>query len=417
MSSSPTMSLSDMMQQQGLGEQEPPLYDQQDQGQFGGDQAGSDVYGQAPPIGQMPSDDDVMNAAGPEHGEAILNAHRDVQQSKADLQDAQLNYLGKTAEAIKAADYHPDVAAVLFQHVGGDPDFADHVNQIQAFVQQNPQALPQIVDSVIDSANGGSSQGTEEPPNSEAEAEPAEGGDEQDTEAGPNGDADPDASASSSPAVGPSQQASQQPQQKAARPQQGQQPARPQLPPPPLPPPPPTAGIEGIRRVIGDVASSKENNTDYLVGKSKANYKAGSDKCNEFVADSIEEAGLPRPQIPYTNEGVKGKISNAMGRMRDPSANEWANPNVKIPGWSEPRPLSEAKPGDVIAQQHGTWGHVGIVAPRVSQTGGPSTTSASTAVLPQGKVTISDWGFRTRGQNGEDMNKDPYPVVRHYTGK
>src|SRR5258708_17201697 len=209
MSSSPTMSLSDMMQQE----------DQPGPDQYGSDQAGSDVYAQAPPIGQAgPSDDDVMNAAGREHGAAILDAHRDVQQSKADLQDAQLAYLGKTAEAIKAADYHPGVAAVLLQHVGGDPDFADHVNQIQAFVQQNPQALPQIVDSVIDSANGGSSQGTEEPPNSEAEAEPAEGEDEQDTEAGPNGDADPGASASSSPAVGPPQQAWQQPQQKAARP-------------------------------------------------------------------------------------------------------------------------------------------------------------------------------------------------------
>src|SRR5258707_5757067 len=185
MSSSPTMSLSDMMQQQGLGEQEPPLYDQQDQGQFGGDQAGSDVYGQAPPIGQAgPSDDDVINAAGPEHGAAILNAHRDVQQSKADLQDAQIAYLGKTAEAIKAADYHPDVAAVLLQHVGGDPDFAAHVNQIQAFVQQNPQALPPIVNQVIESAaNGGSSQQGQA--NAGAGAGP--GGEDQNAAAAPNG--------------------------------------------------------------------------------------------------------------------------------------------------------------------------------------------------------------------------------------
>src|SRR5258708_24059653 len=168
MSSSPTMSLSDMMQQE----------DQPGPEQYGSDQAGSDVYAQAPPIGQAgPSDDDVMNAAGPEHGAAILDAHRDVQQSKADLQDAQLNYLGKTAEAIKAADYHPGVAAVLLQHVGGDPDFAAHVNQISAVVQQNPQALKPIVNQVIESAaNGGASssqQGAEEQQNSEAEAEPA----------------------------------------------------------------------------------------------------------------------------------------------------------------------------------------------------------------------------------------------------
>src|SRR5258708_22836896 len=98
MSSSPTMSLSDMMQQE----------DQPGQGQYGSDQAGSDAYGQAPPSGQMPSDDDVINAAGPEHGAAILDAHRDVQQSQAYLRDAQLNYLGKTAEAIKAAHYQPE---------------------------------------------------------------------------------------------------------------------------------------------------------------------------------------------------------------------------------------------------------------------------------------------------------------------
>src|SRR5258707_8699656 len=176
-----------MIQQQGLGEKEPPLYDQPtQQDQYGSGQAGSDVYGQAPPSGQMPSDDDVMNAAGPEHGAAILDAHRDVQQSKADLQDAQLNYLGKTAEAIKAADYHPGVAAVLLQHVGGDPDFAAHVAQISQVVQQNPQALPQIVDSVIDSAKSGtsSSQGTQGQGNAEAGAEQAEGGEDQDSSGG-----------------------------------------------------------------------------------------------------------------------------------------------------------------------------------------------------------------------------------------
>src|SRR5258708_12704112 len=141
MSSSPTMSLSDMMQQE----------DQPGQGQYGRDQAGpSDVYAQAPPSGQAgPSDDDVINAAGPEHGEAILNAHRDVQEAKANVQDAHLAYLGKTAEAIKASNYDPDVAAVLFQHVAGQPEFAAHVNQISALVHQNPQALKPTVATVL----------------------------------------------------------------------------------------------------------------------------------------------------------------------------------------------------------------------------------------------------------------------------
>ena len=209
MSSSPTMSLSDMMQQE----------DQPGPGQFGGDQAGSDAYAQAPPIGQGPSDDDVINAAGPEHGEAILNAHRDVQEAKANVQDAHLAYLGKTAEAIKASNYDPDVAAVLFQHVAGQPEFAAHVNQISALVQQNPQALKPIVDNVIESAaNGGSGQqGTQGQGN--AGTEQAPGGDDQDTAAGPNGGPNPNASASSSPMV-------EEQQQQAAPPQQGQQPAR-----------------------------------------------------------------------------------------------------------------------------------------------------------------------------------------------
>src|SRR5258708_26259892 len=176
MSSSPTMSLSDMMQQE----------DQPGQGQYGRDEAGpSGVYAQAPPSGEAgPSDDDVINAAGPEHGEAILNAHRDMQDAKADLQDAHLAYLGKTAEAIKASNYDPDVAAVLFQHVAGQPEFADHVSKSQAFVQQNPQALRPIVDNVIESAaNGGSSQQGQA--NAGAGAGP--GGNNQNTAAAPNG--------------------------------------------------------------------------------------------------------------------------------------------------------------------------------------------------------------------------------------
>jgi hypothetical protein len=78
-------------------------------------------------------------------------------------------------------------------------------------------------------------------------------------------------------------------------------------------------------------------------------------------------------------------------------------------------PVSEAKPGDVIAQAHGKWGHVGIVG----QPG--ETVSVNSTTDPAGIVTMNNWGFRTgpvvngQGPNGEGPNDKP-PVVRRYIG-
>ena len=66
-----------------------------------------------------------------------------------------------------------------------------------------------------------------------------------------------------------------------------------------------------------------------------------------------------------------------------------------------------ARPGDVIAQQHGRiYAHVGIVvAPG-------RTVSAYGDTAPQGLVLENNWGFRTApGANGESAT-DPPPVVR-----
>lgn len=127
-------------------------------------------------------------------------------------------------------------------------------------------------------------------------------------------------------------------------------------------------------------------------------------KCNEFVGDTLAEAGKKRPEII-------GKD----GKPRMPTANELADPNVHIPGLSDPKPLGEAQPGDVIAQQHGEYGHAGIVV------GERQTASSNTAGTYGGEITINDWGFRSlvpvgpfkdgEGPNGESRN-DPAPVVR-----
>lgn len=125
-----------------------------------------------------------------------------------------------------------------------------------------------------------------------------------------------------------------------------------------------------------------------------------SNKCNEFVGDTLAEAGKKRPEITDSN-----------GNTRMPTAHELADPNVHIPGLSDPKPLSDAQPGDVIAQAHGVYGHAGIVvAPG-------ETASANTAGDNGGKITVNEWGFRTgpivngMGPNGESAT-DPAPVVR-----
>ncbi len=80
-------------------------------------------------------------------------------------------------------------------------------------------------------------------------------------------------------------------------------------------------------------------------------FKPGSDKCNQYVGDTLAEAGKTRPEIKDKD-----------GNTRMPSAHELADPSVHIPGLSDTKPLSEGTAGDVIAQEHGdVYGHAGIV--------------------------------------------------------
>jgi RHS repeat-associated protein len=143
--------------------------------------------------------------------------------------------------------------------------------------------------------------------------------------------------------------------------------------------------------------------TAYLKAKSKDKYKAGSNKCNQLVADTIQDSGRQRPQVPRS--GLLGLL----GLKRDPTAHEWADPNIQIPGWSGPKPVADAQPGDVIAQGHGDYGHAGIVV------GTGLTISVNSTTSPEGMVTKNNWGFRPTGQNGEGPG-DQAPVVRSYTG-
>ena len=160
---------------------------------------------------------------------------------------------------------------------------------------------------------------------------------------------------------------------------------------------------------VAQTAKSHEGSMDWAINTSNSSGKdvghpqdfgKGTNKCNQFVGDTLAEAGRTRPEVTVN------------GKTRMPSAHEYADPAIKIPGLSGPRPLSEARPGDVIAQAHGDWGHAGIVvAPG-------QTASVNTAGDNGGKITVNDWGFRVgpvvnnEGPNGEGP-MDRAPVVRH----
>jgi RHS repeat-associated protein len=163
---------------------------------------------------------------------------------------------------------------------------------------------------------------------------------------------------------------------------------------------------QAARERIARAAGNLKRNKAYEKRKRKGSYKEGSDKCNELPADVIEQAGLQRPRVRRKD------FWGWLGFTRDPTSHEWADPTVNIPGWSAPKPVSEAQRGDVIAQEHnekGDWGHVGIVI------WPGSTVSVNSLTHPEGIVTENDWGFRPAGQNGE-VPTDPPPVARSYIG-
>ena len=163
------------------------------------------------------------------------------------------------------------------------------------------------------------------------------------------------------------------------------------------------AQVQGLS--VAQTAASHAGNTVWSIGGMNTSngqvFKSGSNKCNEFVSDTVAEAGKTRPTVANT-----GKI---------PTAAQLADPNVKINGLSAPDSMSNAKPGDVIAQDHGRDpnggedAHAGIIV-------APGKTASANA-NEGGTITVNDWGFRNPNgnpNNGErNGSNSPAPVVRH----
>jgi RHS repeat-associated protein len=145
-----------------------------------------------------------------------------------------------------------------------------------------------------------------------------------------------------------------------------------------------------LGRGIGIVTAS-----DYSFTSSKR-FGPFSNKCNAYVSDAIEGAGIP---VPKTAAGIRGQIFG--DGTYPPTASDWAN--GKVPNRTK---VNSAQPGDVIAQGHAptltSTGHVGIV---VREMGSSALRTASASSVEQ-RVTISNWGFRP----------DSNPVFMRYMG-
>jgi hypothetical protein len=138
-------------------------------------------------------------------------------------------------------------------------------------------------------------------------------------------------------------------------------------------------------------------------------------KCSRFIDDILGEvfggALGHHLQKPPRIGGWRGLIARTLeihtedqtlqdlgtwiraGRKNPPLAGDWAARWIDIPMWDvvEGEPAA-AQPGDIVSEQMFYWdasGHVGIVV-------GPSqTASADSTASPPGKVTVSDYGFRS----------------------
>jgi len=160
------------------------------------------------------------------------------------------------------------------------------------------------------------------------------------------------------------------------------------------------AQIQGL--TVAQTAHSNLNSLDWMAAPGGTSgrqlFKPGSNKCNEYVGDTLDQSGHKAPMVP-----------DGKGGMRLATAHELADPNVHIAGLSDTKPMSQAQVGDVISQAHGdTEGHTGIIV-------APGLTSSANA-NEGGVVTENNWGFRDPNaaiNNGErNGSNSPAPVVR-----
>lgn len=95
-----------------------------------------------------------------------------------------------------------------------------------------------------------------------------------------------------------------------------------------------------INQKIADVARARVGDRDWAYGRKKDNFPANSWKCNKFVHDVLQEAGITPPT--KTDSSGTWPIRAA----------DWAS-SAWIKNWEYKGPTTDWKPGDVIAKRKG----------------------------------------------------------------
>jgi cell wall-associated NlpC family hydrolase len=153
-----------------------------------------------------------------------------------------------------------------------------------------------------------------------------------------------------------------------------------------------TVAMPTVAQRIVDEAKKYLESNDWSYYTDRPPYGPGTNKCNLFVYEVLNNAGAPVP--------MKERWSwrNFEYVKYPPLAGQWADPDVDIPGWVV---VDDPQPGDVVAMEENysdASGHVGIVS------GEGKTISASSETQT---IVENDWGFR-EGQK---------PVFRRYVGE
>jgi RHS repeat-associated protein len=152
---------------------------------------------------------------------------------------------------------------------------------------------------------------------------------------------------------------------------------------------------KNIRERIVNNALAQKGSSAWDYRTSRGNFGERTNKCNLFVYEMTTSAGAS-PGLP-----------NGHRKPSPPLANQWADPNYKIPGWEVLPEGSVPEPGDVAAEPHDygptvrATGHVAIVTGENETTG----TADSNGVHV---IETRNWGFR-------DNNKG-FVVFRRWVG-
>jgi hypothetical protein len=99
----------------------------------------------------------------------------------------------------------------------------------------------------------------------------------------------------------------------------------------------------------------------------RGNFDGTKNKCNLFVYEMLAGAGAGAdPGLPH-HSALDTLTAGILGNAYPPTAGDWANPKIDIPGWRVLSQGEKPEPEDVVAQRitfADASGHVMIVGPR-----------------------------------------------------